>query len=235
MRLILVRHGESHSNAAADRVALPEAEGDRLTERGRRQAEEAAGALADLGASRLIASTMHRAAETAAILSGRLGLPVQTSELIHELREIDGYGALDAGEQREQRWSKRMAAHADDPDHAPRGAESFAGIVGRVRAFKAELAGQPDESVQVAVSHGIYCRFFLLDSILGPAFTPADLTRIWHLRTINCGLSVFTLGERGRATDPPTEDWACLSWMSPPGGPAALGAAGRPASAATAR
>ena len=235
MRLILVRHGESHSNAAADRVALPEAEGDRLTDRGRRQAAEAAGALTELGATRLIASTMRRAGETAAILSERLGLEVETSELIHELREIEGYGTLDADEQREQRWSKRMAAHADDPDHAPDGAESFAAIVGRVRAFKAELAAQPDEGVQVAVSHGIYARFFLLDSILGPAFTPTDLTRIWHLRTINCGLSVFTLGERGRATDPPTEDWACLSWMSPPGGPAELRAANRPASTATAR
>jgi broad specificity phosphatase PhoE len=222
MRLIIVRHGESHSNASADRVALPEAEGDRLTDRGLRQAEAAAEALAELGATRLIASSMRRAAETAAVIGERLGLPVETSELIHELREIDGYGALDAGRQRELRWSKRMAANAGDPHHAPGGAESFADVVGRVRAFKAELAGQPDDSVQVAVSHGIYARFFLLDSILGPAFTPTDLTRIWHLRTINCGLSLFTLGERGRATDPPTEDWACLSWMSPPGGPGAL-------------
>ena len=226
MRLIIVRHGESRSNAATDRVALPEDEGDRLTERGREQAALAAGALATLGATRLIASRMRRAAETAAIIAERIGLAVETSELIHELREIDGYGELDPDEQRERRWSKRMAANAEDPGHAPAGAESFAAILGRVRAFKAELAAQPDDSVQVAVSHGIYARFFLLDSILGPAFTPTDLTRIWHLRTVNCGLSVFTLGERGRPTDPPTEDWACLTWMTSPGGPGDLRAPG---------
>lgn len=238
MRLIIVRHGESHSNASRERVALPDAEGDRLTERGREQAAEAAKALAELGADRLIASPMRRAAETAEAISERLGLPVETSEVIHELREIEGYGDLDVAEQQAKRWSKRMIEHADDRSFAPEGAESFADIVARVHAFKAELAEQPPDSVQVAVSHGIYTRFFFLDSVLGPAFEPEHLERIWHLRTINCGLTLFTFGEVGRSIDPPLDDWACLSWMSPPSGPAGLArkrAADRPASAATAR
>jgi len=235
MRLIIVRHGESHSNAGRDRIALPDAEGDRLTDRGREQAGAAATALAELGADRLLASPMRRAAETAAVIGERLGLAVETNPLIHELREVEGYGELEVAEQQAQRWSKRMTENHDDEHFAPGGAESFADVVGRVRAFKEQLAGCPAASVQVAVSHGIFTRFFFLDSLFGDAFSPAHLTRIWHLRTINCGLSLFTLGERGRSIDPQLDDWACLSWMSPPGGPAGLRAADRRASAATAR
>jgi len=225
MRLIIVRHGESHSNAGRERIALPDAEGDRLTDRGRAQAADAAQALAELGADRVLASPMRRAAETAAVIGERLGLAVETNPLIYELREIEGYGDLEVAEQQAQRWSRRMAEHADDPQLAPGGAESFADVVGRVRTFKQELAGFPADSVQVAVSHGIFIRFFFLHSLFGEAFSPAHLARIWHLRTINCGLSLFTLGERGRTIDPELDDWACLSWMTPPSGPAGLRAA----------
>ena len=78
----------------------------------------------------------------------------------------------------------------------------------------------------VAVSHGIFIRFFLLDSLLGDAFSPRHAERLWHLRTINCGISVFTLGERGRAVDPELGDWACLSWMIPPAGASRSGSSG---------
>jgi broad specificity phosphatase PhoE len=235
MRLICVRHGESRSNASEDRVALPESEGDRLTDRGRDQARAAGEALAQSGAQRLLSSPMRRATETAAAVAARTGLEVEVNPLIHELREFDGYTELDRSQQRARRWSARMTAHADDPDHAPDGAESFADVVSRVRRFKSELEELPGDSVVIAVSHGIFLRFFLLDSLLGDEFVPAHAERLWQLRTQNGAVSVFTHGERGRPIDPLPSGWACLSWMAPPAAALQRPPAGRRASAATAR
>jgi ribonuclease H / adenosylcobalamin/alpha-ribazole phosphatase len=242
MRLICVRHGESHSNASTDRVALPEAEGDRLTERGVAQARAAAEALAHSRASRLISSPMRRATETAAAIAERTGLEVEVNPLIHELREFEGYTELDAERQRTMRWSARMSAHPDDPHHAPDGADSFAAMVARVRRFKAQLEplkgsdpqGDSDPTV-IAVSHGIFLRFLFFDTVFGDAFVPAHAERLWRLRTANGALSVFSYGERGPAIDPLPAGWSCLSWMAPPARPPGRSSAGRPASAATAR
>jgi broad specificity phosphatase PhoE len=219
MRLIFVRHGESVSNADAERLALPEHEGDRLTENGRAQARTVARTLAGSDATALLSSPMSRAAETAAEISAVVGLAVETNPLIHELREADGYGELELDGQRAERWSTRMAARADDPGFASDGAESFADVVGRVHGFKRELAEREGEGPVIAVSHGIFQRFFLVDSLLAESFTPAAVERLWQLRTINCGISVFTLGEKSRAIDPDVSDWACLSWMAPPTAP----------------
>jgi broad specificity phosphatase PhoE len=235
MRLICVRHGESHSNASRDRVALPEGEGDRLTERGLGQAREAAEALAGAVAGRLLSSPMRRALQTAAVIGDRTGLDVQVNPLIYELREFEGYTELDPERQRELRWSHRMAAHADDPDHAPDGAESFNDVVSRARRFKSELERLDDDAVVIAVSHGIFLRFLLLDTLLGDEFVPAHAERLWRLRSVNAGISVFTRGERGKPADPLPDGWLCLSWMAPPARAPGSPPAGRPESAATAR
>jgi probable phosphoglycerate mutase len=214
MRLIFVRHGQSASNAAVGAVDLPGDSGDRLTELGRRQAREAAIALRDCGADRILASGMRRAQETAAPIAAELGLQVETDEGIHELRQRDDYGTLLPEQQKRWRWSEWMTDHADDPDYALEGAESFNVVRGRVRAFKSRLEqGDPDEVV-LAVSHGIFQRFFLFDSILGDGFGPDMARRLWQIRTVNCGVSVFQLDPVRDPLDPPVEGWLCLSWMS---------------------
>ena len=91
MRLLILRHGESHSNAHPEAVALPEAEGDRLTERGWEQARRAARGLRGVKLDRSISSPMRRARETASAISEELGVPVTVNDLIHELRESDEY------------------------------------------------------------------------------------------------------------------------------------------------
>jgi probable phosphoglycerate mutase len=235
MRLICIRHGESPSNASPERLALPDDEGDRLTERGLAQARTAADAVAGLGARRLLASPMRRATETAAVIAERTELEVEINPVIHELRESVGYTDLELDEQRARRWSERMAAHADDPDYGPDGAESFAQVISRVRQFKAEVEGMADTEPVIAVTHGIFLRFFLCDSLLGDQFGPGLARRLWQLRSINCGISVFTHGERTRALDPLADGWSCLSWMAPPAPPPRRSSADRPGNAATAR
>jgi broad specificity phosphatase PhoE len=73
MRLLLIRHGESVANAEGRLQGHLDV---LLSERGRRQAELLGEKLAALGVEALYASPLRRAAETAEIIGGRLGLPV---------------------------------------------------------------------------------------------------------------------------------------------------------------
>ncbi|MDX6609435.1 MAG: 2,3-bisphosphoglycerate-dependent phosphoglycerate mutase [Solirubrobacterales bacterium] len=219
MQALLLRHGESVSNADPEAIALPAETGDRLSERGRQQAAAAAQALLGIGITRLLSSPMHRALETAEPVSEALDLPVTVLPYVHELKESAGYGRLSAEEQKLRRWSARMSAHLDDPNHSSDGAESFNEIVSRVRLLKAELESQPEGEKALIVTHGIFSRFFCFDSLLGEAFEPRMVPRLWNLRTRNCGLSVFEHGERWHPADVETPDWTCITWMAQPWNP----------------
>jgi broad specificity phosphatase PhoE len=216
VRLLTLRHAESYSNAHPEAVALPEVKGDRLTQRGWEQARATARGLRGLRPARLLTSPMRRARETAEVLADELGIAAEVNDAIHELREAPEYMELPPEEQRLRRWSNRMAEHGHDPDHSPPGGESFNAVVGRVRRFKAELEGGDPRAEVLAVSHGIFLRFFLVDSLLEDGFRAHDVARLWQLRTVNCGLSVFEHGERRHPADPETEGWVCSSWMSGP-------------------
>ncbi len=214
-RALFLRHGESVSNAHPEAVSLPLAEGDRLTDRGWEQARTAGRALDGLGATHLLTSPMRRARETAEAVNECLGLPLEEVPFVHELREPAGFGEMRPEEQMLARFSIRMAANAGDADHAPEGAESFSGVLSRVRGLKAELESRPDGERPLIVTHGLFLRFFFFDSVLGGDFGPATAARMWHLRSLNCGLSVFEQGERWHPADADTPGWTCVSWMQP--------------------
>jgi broad specificity phosphatase PhoE len=184
-RALLLRHGQSAHNAHGGREALGDEEGDRLTALGKEQAGAAGAGLAGAGVTRLLASPMRRAAETAAAVGAALELEVGTLPYAHELSV----------------------------------GESFEDLVARVRRLKADLEALPDGELPLLVGHGIFIRFFLLDSVLGDEFRPPMAAGIWNLASCNCGLSVFT---RGEARDPggaPVPGWTCLSWMQRPWDP----------------
>ncbi|HEX5928937.1 MAG TPA: histidine phosphatase family protein [Solirubrobacterales bacterium] len=97
--------------------------------------------------------------------------------------------------------------------------ESFEQLVARVRRLKEELeAGGPDGR-PLLVGHGIFTRFFLLDSVLGDAFEPPMAGRIWQLGSHNCGLSTFAHGEYRDPSRSLVPGWVCLSWMERPWDP----------------
>ncbi len=212
MRALFLRHGESVSNADPKNVSLPIAEGDRLTERGWAQARAAGRALRGSGATRLLVSPMRRAAETAEAVNESLELPLERLGGIHELREPQGFGEMSPERQMLARFSVRMSEHAADPDHAPAGAESFNQVLARVHRLKSLLEERQDE-LPLLVAHGLFLRFFFFDSVLGEGFVPATAARLWHLRSVNCGLSVFECGERWHPADAETPGWTCVSWM----------------------
>ena len=221
MRAFLLRHAESASNAAVDRVSLPEEEGDRLSPLGRRQARVAAERLAaDLDVARLVCSPMGRARETAAPIAELTGLELEVWDWTHELQEPADYVHASGEHQQRHRWSNRMRAHADDPEHAPPGGESFADLHRRVERTLDRLA---DDGVDrtLLVGHGIFFRFAFALALLGDDFTPASIDRLWRIGSLNCGLGVFQHTTDGDSPNPADIDgWRCVSWMVPLVGPA---------------
>jgi broad specificity phosphatase PhoE len=218
-RAIFVRHGESVSNADPELAALPSSEGDRLTERGREQARAACAALAAMEPTALICSPMGRARETAELIGAQLGMAVGELDYIYELRESRDYDSMSPEEQKLHRWSTWMVEHGDDPDFSWQGGESFEQVRGRVRKLKDELERDHAGGRPLIVSHGLFLRFFAFDSLLGDAFTPAQAQRLWYLRSVNCGVSVFEQGERWHSADADTPGWTCVSWMARPWDP----------------
>ena len=213
-----LRHGESVSNAAPGRD-LDDTVGDRLTERGHAQAAEAARHLGGLGITRLWSSPLRRARETAAPIAAELGLEVEIHEELRELREAEGHGELPPEEQRLRRWSAWMAEHPDEPGFAPPGGESFADMLERVERIKHELLAHPEQRI-LAVSHGILLRFFFVHSFLERDFGPAQVPRMWQLRTLNCALSAFQHRPLGaEAAYPSPGEWLCVTWMARPWDP----------------
>ena len=214
MLVYFVRHGESASNAAPGGMALPLERGDRLTERGFEQARAVAERLGDAGATRILASPLRRARETAEVVAERLDLEITQVEELRELRESEGFGELSLEDQRLRRWSEWMAEHGDDPDHSYRGGESFNEITERVRALQERLVAD-DVETTIAVSHGIFMRFFLMEVLQAGAFRPEQVRDLWQLASVNCGVCGFEYRDPELAETYARRPWRCLSWMAP--------------------
>ncbi len=87
-KLLFARHGESEANR--DKVVAGGVMDAKLTDKGHQQAKDLAEALKDRNITKIIASPMKRAQQTAQVLSDALGIEIET---IAELKEID-YGEL---------------------------------------------------------------------------------------------------------------------------------------------
>ena len=177
-RVLLLRHGESASNAHTGAETLSKDQGDRLTGLGLEQAHAAGAGLAGHGVTRLLSSPMRRATETADAIGAALGLDPEVLLYTQELS-------------------------AD---------ETFEQVVARVRALKDELEASPDE-LPLLVSHGIFIRFFLFDSLFGTEFTAPMAAGTWNIGSRNCGLSLFSHGEAHDPWGNTVPGWACNYWM----------------------
>jgi broad specificity phosphatase PhoE len=94
--------------------------------------------------------------------------------------------------------------------------ESFEQAVERVQRLKAELERGEAGDLPLLVTHGIFTRFFLLDSVLGENFEAPMAAGIWNLGSHNCGLSTFAYGESRDPVGNPIAGWTCLTWMERP-------------------
>lgn len=94
--------------------------------------------------------------------------------------------------------------------------ESFDEALARVRRLKAELEAAPPDETWLVVSHGIFIRFFLFDSLLGEQFVAPMAAGTWNIGSRNCGLSLFSHGEAQDPWGNAISGWACHYWMERP-------------------
>lgn len=149
--LLLWRHGRTAYNSQArlqGQVDIP------LDEVGHWQARTAAARLAARHRpSRIVASDLTRAAETAGYLGRALGLPVDLDPRLRE-RAFGAWEGL-TGQEIEARWPGEFTAWRAGGDPAGVGAESRADVAARVAAGVLDQAERTEgRGSLVVVSHG---------------------------------------------------------------------------------
>ena len=201
-------------------MALPGAQGDRLTDLGWEQAREAGKHLGDLGATRILTSPLRRARETAEALAESLELPIEVLEPLHELRESDGFGELGLEQQRLRRWSAWMTEHADDPEHSYEGGESFNDVIAPGRGRQGGLRSARRRARPRRQPRHLPA--LLPDALACSAgeFRPSQAQRLWQIGSVNCGLRTFEHGDSVLETGYAAEPWRLVTWMARPWDPA---------------
>lgn len=180
--LFLVRHGEADSNLngrIGGHSPVP------LTERGLRQAEITARALAVLAPTALISSDLVRAQQTAAPIAAATGLALTLEPGLRErsLGVFDGLAFTEAAARFPGAWSALMAR---DPEAVPEGGETTDQVYARVSAtIDAIIAHHAGGRIAV-VSHGL-ALFHAFSHVCGLG-SPSGHQRVFVL-VDNCSIT----------------------------------------------
>ncbi|MGH3960968.1 glucosyl-3-phosphoglycerate phosphatase [Mycobacterium sp.] len=156
-RLVMLRHGQTNFNVGSRMQGQLDTE---LSELGRAQAVAAAEVLAKRRPLLIVSSDLRRAADTAAALGERTGLPVRVDSRLRETHLGDWQGMTHADIDAAAPGAR--LAWREDAGWAPHGGESRVDVAARSVPLVAELvAGEPEwgglnepERPVVLVAHG---------------------------------------------------------------------------------
>lgn len=158
MRLYLLRHAETASNAA--RVYAGRSE-EPLTERGRAQALEAGRRLQAEGVSALYSSPLRRAAETAGIIASALNVSVTVEDDLTEMALGPWEGLSEAEVAR--RYPREWAVWQSSPTRLRLpGRESLAQVLRRVLPCLERISRTHSNGAVAVVSHHAPIRVAML-------------------------------------------------------------------------
>lgn len=179
-RLVLWRHGETDYNA--DRRMQGQLD-SRLTPLGLAQARRATPVLARFAPQVLVTSDLRRASDTAAVLAGRLALPMATDKRLRETHLGQWQGLTHT--EVDARWPGARIVWRADPEWAPPGGETRVEVAARAGAVVAELDAGTAETAVLCVHGGVIAG--LSASLLGLP------VRYWplFLRVGNCRWTVL--------------------------------------------
>jgi probable phosphoglycerate mutase len=159
-RLWLVRHGQSEWNLA-HRIQGQSYLAGSLTPAGREQAAQAAAQLSDQApaAVAIVSSDLARTAETAAIIAGRLGLPLEFDPGLREqdLGTLEGTSSVTADRPANAPGDAAFDVinqFYDEPYTLPPGGESVAQMYDRVHRTLRRLAAARPGAELIVVTHG---------------------------------------------------------------------------------
>lgn len=196
MRLLLIRHAETESNARHVLDSRPP--GPPLNDEGQRQALRLAGRLAGEPLTAVYASVAVRARQTAEEVARPHGLDVIVRDGVHEvdIGDLEGRHDLPAIE---QFLGVYRSWHAGSLDIPVPGGESGREVIDRFLPVVEKIRADHDDSGMVAlVSHGAAIRLTarILASNVDSMFADAHMVP-------NAGAVVLELDGAG---------WRCLSW-----------------------
>lgn len=203
-----VRHGESEGNVLL-RYQTP---AEPLSEKGKQQAEFIADRATKLPIEVIIASPAMRTMDTAAAISRKTGISVESTELFAERRTpsvVWGHSIADPrfAEIRDKifEFQNETYRHSDE--------ENFQDLKKRANAALALLEQRAEDHILV-VSHGLFLRTLAARILLGENMSGAEYIQVLRsLRTRNTGLSVFLYKEDAdRGVEGPESRWQLLVW-----------------------
>jgi broad specificity phosphatase PhoE len=176
-----IRHGESTWNR--DKVVQGQQDGSVLTPEGWQQARAAAPGLSEIGFTRIIASDLQRARETAEALNEVLVLPVTTDARLRERH----YGDLETGPSSAvtAQFSGFTDGRVVSLSARPVNGESLQDLYDRVGDFLDDLFAQPLEGPVLLVTHGGTIRALLAHAAGVPMdalpWGPVTNCSVWRL------------------------------------------------------
>ncbi len=146
MTLLFVRHGQSEGNASRIMQGWLDTP---LSDLGRRQAEAVAARLTSAGATRVYASTLRRAWDTAGAIASATGLTLEAADGFREY----GYGAAQGLRWEEVQARFGVTVGTFGSGRIP-GEEGHAVFHARITAAFEDLAERHRDDVAIVVSHG---------------------------------------------------------------------------------
>jgi broad specificity phosphatase PhoE len=147
--LHLLRHGEVENPDHVVYAGLP---GFHLTDRGRRQAREAARYLGRQPVVAVWSSPLERALETASIVADRFRLPVLVDDDLVEWRLADRWAGI-CWEDLPGRLPGELEAYMATPEDLPFSPESLSDLADRMRAVVQRIHARHPEGDAVVISH----------------------------------------------------------------------------------
>lgn len=176
MKLFLIRHGETTGDVE-DRYGG--SYDDDLTTKGRQQAEELAGKLANEGIQKIFCSPLTRAKQTAEYV--RVKTHAEVVEL-HDVRERNHYGVLSGMTKADaKRDYPELVGLVADKYSTVEGGESYKDFGVRVESAFAEVKNSNHDTIAV-LTHGGVLRYICRD-ILG----------LGEIKVGDCGFAEFRI------------------------------------------
>lgn len=200
MKLYLVRHGQSSGNASG----VHQHASVSLSELGVKQATVLAKRFLTIPVDLIIASPFERARQTAEIVTNALGKPIQTNDLLIEIKRPSVIEGRRLDEPEVVKIKADIAANAHDPNWKHSDEETFFDVRARALAFLKYLDSRTDENVLV-VTHGHFIKAVVGVMMYGEELTPAHYQAL--INTFAMSNTSITACERKLE-----ERWRVLQW-----------------------
>lgn len=192
MKIYIIRHGETESNA----LGIKQGTEGNLSVRGKLQVEAVAHQMKDVSIDKIICSPYPRTKESADIISQVVHAPMEYSELFEERKNPPEIIGIDKNSDKTLTILKQIEENAHDPEWRFSTEENFHDLISRSHNALNFLENQNVENILV-ISHGYFIRTFLVALLLNNHLTPDVFYQVHKkLPIMNASVSEIELVKR---------------------------------------